>query len=65
MWINYADLPKYHNEGPGWRGPELLEWSKYIEEGGMIMPMEALAMEGSDIKVSKAFNVEELPLKLK
>lgn len=41
--MNYKDLPSLANQGPGWRGPELLRWSEYIENGGAIMPLTFLA----------------------
>jgi len=47
--VDFKSLPELGNGKPGWRGPELLEWAEYIENGGMIMPMSVLAQEGSKI----------------
>ena len=31
-----------------WRGPELLKWSNYLDNGGMIFPMGVLKDEDDD-----------------
>ncbi|CAD8074195.1 unnamed protein product [Paramecium primaurelia] len=61
-WVDYKDLPSYSQIGPGWRGKELLEWSKYIENGGVIMPLSFFALEGEDPIIEQAFYKEQLPL---
>lgn len=48
-WINFKDLQDIGNSKDGWRGPELLEWSEYIETGGMIMPISILGEEGEKV----------------
>jgi 8-oxo-dGTP pyrophosphatase MutT (NUDIX family) len=42
---------------PGWRGPELYEWPKYIEDGGVIFPLEVLDYEGSNVNILKEDSV--------
>jgi hypothetical protein len=48
---------------PGWRGPELIEWSTYIEKGGIICPMSFLDYEGAPIQKGTPFTINDLPLK--
>lgn len=33
----------------GLRGPELIEWADYLENGGQIYPLDVLVEEGSEI----------------
>ncbi|CAD8102234.1 unnamed protein product [Paramecium sonneborni] len=61
-WVDYKDLPSYSKNGPGWRGKELLEWSQYIENGGVIMPLSFFSQEATNPTIDQAFYKEDLPL---
>jgi len=38
-WVTLDDLVKMAQRSPGLRGPELLDWGRYIESGGIIYPL--------------------------
>ena len=48
-WVSLEEFVEMKGQKPGWRGPELYNWAKYIEDGGTIYPLDSLAPEGSKI----------------
>lgn len=38
-WVSIDEILKLKESSPGWRGPELYEWAKYLEDGGVIFPL--------------------------
>ena len=48
-WVTLEQLLQLKDIEPGWRGRELYEWGKYVEDGGTIYPLEMLAREGSRV----------------
>lgn len=50
-WVSIKELIELKKDGVGWRGPELYEWATYVEQSGMIWPLELLSKEGGKIKL--------------
>ena len=50
-WVTLQELVEMKSQKPGWRGPELYEWAKYIEDGGTIYPLHSFDREGAKIKM--------------
>ena len=48
-WLSIDEINKIAVKNPGLRGPELLEWSKYVESGGIIYPLSLLNKEEEPI----------------
>ena len=50
-WLTLPELEAEQNWPPpeGMRGPELLHWASYIENGGTIYPLSVLASESDPI----------------
>eukprot|EP00330_Aristerostoma_sp_ATCC50986_P011316 CAMPEP_0114592004 /NCGR_PEP_ID=MMETSP0125-20121206/13943_1 /TAXON_ID=485358 ORGANISM="Aristerostoma sp., Strain ATCC 50986" /NCGR_SAMPLE_ID=MMETSP0125 /ASSEMBLY_ACC=CAM_ASM_000245 /LENGTH=146 /DNA_ID=CAMNT_0001790439 /DNA_START=42 /DNA_END=482 /DNA_ORIENTATION=- len=43
-WVSRSDMTEIEEKDPiGWRGYELLEWSQYLEKGGVIYPLSFVA----------------------
>lgn len=45
------------------RGPELIQWAEYIDNGGLIYPLSILSIEGSTLEEcvsSKPFTIKDL-----
>ena len=63
-WFTYLDLDALHTLGrPPWPrgvqglgGTELLEWAKYLSEGGRAAPLGVLALKGAAVKPFPAFS---------
>ena len=47
-WKTLEEIVALKDGEPGWRGPELYQWAKYLEEGGAIYPLSMLSLEGSE-----------------
>ncbi len=47
QWLSLKEITALEDGVPGWRGPELYDWAKYLDEGGVIYPLSMLSVEGS------------------
>ena len=45
-WVSLKELLELKEGHPGWRGKELYNYAKYVEDGGDIHPMSLLSFEG-------------------
>ena len=52
LWCDINELIKLKNEPPYHRGPELLDWAEYINNGGKIHPRNVLSHECDDIIIN-------------
>jgi len=52
-WVTLKELVEMKTQEPGWRGPELYNWAKYIEDGGPIYPLSILDGEGAPVPMPK------------
>ena len=48
-WVSLDELLELKVLPPGWRGDELYNWAKYIEDGGKIYPISILSFEGETV----------------
>eukprot|EP00345_Euplotes_harpa_P017962 CAMPEP_0168335122 /NCGR_PEP_ID=MMETSP0213-20121227/10708_1 /TAXON_ID=151035 /ORGANISM="Euplotes harpa, Strain FSP1.4" /LENGTH=117 /DNA_ID=CAMNT_0008339963 /DNA_START=127 /DNA_END=480 /DNA_ORIENTATION=+ len=48
-WVSLDELIELKQKPPGWRGKELYNWAKYVEDGGAIYPMSVLAFEDEEV----------------
>jgi len=46
--VTLDDLIRLKSQKPGLRGPELLEWGRYIQLGGPIYPLSLFSKEGAN-----------------
>jgi len=46
-WVSVQDLVDLSKQKPGLRGPELYDWARYIEAGGVIYPLSVLSLESA------------------
>jgi len=49
QWFTFKEIEDLKHKLPGWRGPELYEWTKYLEDGGIIYPISLLGLEGESV----------------
>lgn len=49
-WLTLEEIKELESVPSGWRGAELYDWGKYLDEGGTIFPLSVFAVEGSDIQ---------------
>jgi len=59
-WLSLKEIEDLRDKPPGWRGYELYEWVKYVEEGGVIYPLSLLGMEGESVKLVKKEEVKTI-----
>lgn len=52
-WASVAEIEALKSQGPGWKGPEIYNWPKYLEDGGVIFPLSVLGKEASEVPVVK------------
>lgn len=48
-WVTRQELEELGQGKAGLRGPELLNWSWYVENGGTVYPLAMLSDEGANI----------------
>jgi 8-oxo-dGTP pyrophosphatase MutT (NUDIX family) len=48
-WVTLDELVQLGQSAPGLRGPELLDWGRYVQGGGAIFPLTLLTREGEMI----------------
>ena len=48
-WVSLDELLEMKVLPPGWRGDELYNWAKYIEDDGKIYPISILSFEGETV----------------
>ena len=58
-WVTIDELHEMDGNLPGLRGTELLDWGKYIEEGGHIAPLSFLALEKNSPKLNTFFTFKK------
>ncbi len=47
-WMSLEEIMALVDGSPGWRGPELYQWAKYLDAGGAIYPLSMMSPEGSE-----------------
>ena len=63
-WFNLKEIENLKNCDPGWRGSELYDWPKYIENGGVIIPIDYITFEDKDnslVTINKFINFYKIP----
>lgn len=50
-YLTLKEIKALEDGTPGWRGPELYDWAKYLEDGGKVFPLGLLCEEGSEVKL--------------
>jgi ADP-ribose pyrophosphatase YjhB (NUDIX family) len=56
-WFTLKEIEELKSQKPGWRGPELYVWPKYVEDGGIIYPLGVMDYEGAEVKLLKVSDV--------
>eukprot|EP00299_Pterocystis_sp_00344_P004671 c15943_g1_i1.p1 GENE.c15943_g1_i1~~c15943_g1_i1.p1 ORF type:complete len:185 (+),score=40.40 c15943_g1_i1:1-555(+) len=51
-WVTLEELAKL-SESDGLRGPELIGWGTYVQNGGEILPLQIIAPENAPIPIKK------------
>ena len=59
-WVTVQDLVELSKGKPGLRGPELYDWARYIEAGGVIYPLSVLSLESSENKLVSPTEITEM-----
>ena len=59
-WLSLPELQDLSTKEPpeGLRGPELLDWAAYIENGGTIYPLEVFTTEHAAVPIVEKKNTE-------
>jgi len=60
QWVTIEQILELAQCKPGLRGPELLDWAKYIEAGGIISPIHAFADEGDPVPIPGKIVIESI-----
>jgi ADP-ribose pyrophosphatase YjhB (NUDIX family) len=56
-WLTIKEIEALEKTKPGLRGPEIIDWPRYIENGGVIAPLDFLVDECQPIKLIQVKDV--------
>jgi len=56
LWLSLEEIRKLSETSLGIRGPEVIDWPNYIENGGIISPLKLLSTEEEKITIIKLIN---------